>query len=303
VRRVLEHWKMDSDLASVRDRDAIQKLPVGERRAWEALWKEVDALLGSVASPGPAALKSSGATSVRQGEAPADARPSSPPSESPAPAIAKPVDAEALDHIHRRAHELAQSSPAEAEALFRQALEGFREIQGPDGALTLDLTLDLATLLYQSGRGADAEPLFCAALWHYRQRFGPVDPRTAAILSPLGLSLIQQGKWSEAEPVLRLCLAIREKIQPDDWATFNTRSLLGGSLLGQKRYADAEPLIVAGYEGMKAREARIPPPGRPRFAEGADRVVRLYEEWGKKEKAAEWRARVGKPSSAAGSRP
>jgi hypothetical protein len=55
--------------------------------------------------------------------------------------------------------------------------------------LTLDLTLDLANLLYQSGRGADAEPLFRAALGPFRQRFGPADPRTAGVLAHLGLSL------------------------------------------------------------------------------------------------------------------
>ena len=111
-----------------------------------------------------------------------------------------------------------------------------------------------------------------------------------------GLSLVRQGKWAEAEAVLRECLAIREKVQPDEWTTFNTRSLLGGSLLGQKKYAEAEPLIVSGYEGMKARAARIPPPGRPRFTEAAERVVRLYEEWGQKDKAAEWRTKLKKPT-------
>ena len=162
--------------------------------------------------------------------------------------------------------------------------------------MTLDLTLDLANLLDQTGRGAEAEPLFRAALEPVRKRFGADDPRTAGIMAPLGLSLIQQGKWAEAEPVLRECLAIREKIQPDEWTTFNTRSLLGGSLLGQKKYAEAEPLIVSGYEGMKAREAKIPPPGKPRFTDAAERVVKLYEAWGKKDKAAEWRAKLAKPS-------
>ena len=47
---------------------------------------------------------------------------------------------------------------------------------------------------------------------------------------------------------------------------------------------------------MKAREAKIPPPGMPRFTEAAERVVRLYEEWGKKDKAAEWRTRLAKPT-------
>ena len=73
---------------------------------------------------------------------------------------------------------------------------------------------------------------------------------------------------------MRECLLIREKTEPDAWTTFHTKSLLGGSLLGQKNLPPdaAEPLLLAGYEGMKAREAKIPPkqapsnrrPGTPR---------------------------------------
>jgi eukaryotic-like serine/threonine-protein kinase len=114
-------------------------------------------------------------------------------------------------------------------------------------------------------------------------------------MAVFGQSLIQRGQWSAAESVLRECLTIREKSQPDEWSTFNTRSTLGGSLLSQKKYAEAEALIVEGYEGMKAREARIPPPGKPRLTDAAERVVKLYEAWGKPEKAAEWRARLSKP--------
>ena len=45
VAPTLRHWKEDSDLTGVRDGDAIATLPADERRAWEALWKDVDALL------------------------------------------------------------------------------------------------------------------------------------------------------------------------------------------------------------------------------------------------------------------
>jgi hypothetical protein len=270
------------------------------RRAWEDFWKDVDALLKGAAPPKPAGSEPSGTAAVRPGEAPAGSKPSAPlqgppPPATPGPDVG-PDTLEALAGLHKRAHELAPSKPAEAEALFRRALEGYRKAQGSDGELTLDLTLDLADVLDQTGRGVEAGPLFRAGLEGVRKRFGAADPRTAGILAVRGLSLVQQGKWAEAKAILRECLAIREKVQPDEWTTFNTRSLLGGSLLGQKRYAEAEPLIVAGYDGMKAREARIPPPGMPRFAEGAERVIRLYEEWGKKDKAAEWRTRLAKPT-------
>ena len=108
-------------------------------------------------------------------------------------------------------------------------------------------------------------------------------------MAQLGLDLVQQRKWAEAEPLLRGSLAIREPIQPDDWTTFNTRSMLGGSLLGQDRYAEAEPLILSGYEGLKARETKIPAQHKLRLTEAIERVIALYKAWGKKDKADEWR--------------
>ena len=55
------------------------------------------------------------------------------------------------------------------------------------------------------------------------------------MLGQLGLSLLQMKKWTEAEPLLRECLAIREKSQPDDWSTFYTKSMLGGALAGPEK--------------------------------------------------------------------
>jgi hypothetical protein len=98
-------------------------------------------------------------------------------------------------------------------------------------------------------------------------------------MASLCLAMLRQEKWAEAEPILRECLAIREKVMPDEWPRFNTMSQLGVSLLGQKKYAEAEPLIVSGYEGLKARESKIPPPGKPRLPEAALAVVKLYEAW------------------------
>ncbi len=187
--------------------------------------------------------------------------------------------------------------------MFRQALEGYRKLQGLDGALTVDLTMDLAQLLSQAGRFVEAEPLLCAGIEGARKRFGAGDARTAGFMAVLGLSHIQHSKWTEAEPVLRECLAIREKLQPEEWNTFNTRSQLGGSLLGQKKFAEAEPLIISGYEGLKAREAKIPPPGKSRLTEASERMLKLYEAWDKPEKVTEWKAKLAKPSDEAGKQP
>jgi hypothetical protein len=43
--KALQHWRRDPDLAGIRDPEALAKLPEAERREWQALWGEVDALL------------------------------------------------------------------------------------------------------------------------------------------------------------------------------------------------------------------------------------------------------------------
>jgi tetratricopeptide (TPR) repeat protein len=119
-------------------------------------------------------------------------------------------------------------------------------------------------------------------------------PQLAGQLANLGLALLQLQAFAEAEPILRECLAIREKQQPDDWRTCNTQSLLGGALLGQKRYAEAEPLLRKGYEGLKARAKAIPWQGAIRIPEALDRLIELYTATDRLDEAKRWRAERAK---------
>jgi tetratricopeptide (TPR) repeat protein len=124
---------------------------------------------------------------------------------------------------------------------------------------------------------------------------GPELPR---LLATIGWGLLEQKKWAEAEPLLRECLTIRTKTQPDAWNTFHTQSLLGGALLGQKKYQGAEPLLLKGYEGMKLREKMIPPFGKKVLPETIDRLIELYIATNRPEEAKKWQAERAKYPSA-----
>jgi tetratricopeptide (TPR) repeat protein len=89
--------------------------------------------------------------------------------------------------------------------------------------------------------------------------------------------------------LLRDCLTTRERTMPDSWLTFRCKARLGGALLGQKNYADAEPLLLAGYEGLKKQEAKLPPEGKVGLTEAVERLVKFYEATDKKDAAAKWR--------------
>jgi hypothetical protein len=48
IQQRLVHWKGDSDLVSVRDAQALDRLPENERAAWQSLWRDVHELLTRV---------------------------------------------------------------------------------------------------------------------------------------------------------------------------------------------------------------------------------------------------------------
>jgi eukaryotic-like serine/threonine-protein kinase len=178
--------------------------------------------------------------------------------------------------------------------LFEVTLEERRAKLGLDHPDTLTSMNDLATAYAASGQPAKAVPLFKESLQKHKAKLGVEHPQTIGTMASLGLVLLQQKKWSDAEPLLRDCLTIREKAQPDVWSTFNTLSMLGGSLLGQKKFAEAEPLLVKGYEGMKQRVKTIPPPGATRIPEALDRLIELYTALDNPDEAKKWQTERAK---------
>jgi hypothetical protein len=147
---------------------------------------------------------------------------------------------------------------------------------------------------------AKAESLIREGVEYWKQKAGDSSVEYAGALASLGRNLLLQDKAADASPILRECLAIRQKKQPDAWTTFNTQSMLGSALLGQKEYTDAEPLLRQGYEGMEERQDKIPGPFKAqRLSEALQRLVQLYEATGNKDEAARWRKELAEMKSSA----
>ena len=145
----------------------------------------------------------------------------------------------------------------------------------------------LGGLLETQRKLSDAETAYREALAIRRKRFGNDHPDVASSLATLGHLLGAENQPAEAESLLHECLDVRQKKLPDDWLTFNTQSLLGGSLFAQKKYAEAEPLLLAGYQGMKEREDKIARDSKVRVKEALHRLVQLYDETGRADRATE----------------
>jgi serine/threonine protein kinase/tetratricopeptide (TPR) repeat protein len=188
--------------------------------------------------------------------------------------------------------------PFEAIPLFAEALEIRKANFGPDDLGTLQSMSGLAGAYLEADRLDEAIRLSGEALEPSKAKRGPDHPDTLITMAihagALGRKHLQQKEYAEAEPLLRQNLSRHEAWRPNDWSRFHRESLLGESLLGQKKYADAEPLLIKGYEGMKQRAAKIPAPFKQYLTKAGERVVRLYDDWGKPEEAAQWRAELAR---------
>jgi serine/threonine protein kinase len=151
---------------------------------------------------------------------------------------------------------------------------------------------ELQVAYERAGKAPEAIALMKERLATARATFPPESPQLEAALSQAGVTLLRLKAWADAEPILRECLDLRESRQPQTWTTSNTKSLLGSALLGQKKFAEAEPLLIQGYEGQREREAAIPANSKVQFTRARDRVIQLYDEWGKPDQAAEWRKKA-----------
>jgi tetratricopeptide (TPR) repeat protein/tRNA A-37 threonylcarbamoyl transferase component Bud32 len=189
----------------------------------------------------------------------------------------------------------AAGRTSEAIRLHEATLKQRESKLGPDHPDTLISRNNLAWAYLAARRLTDALSLFEDTLKRLQTKLGPDHPDTLLIMNNLAGAYLEARRWAEAERTARACLSLRVKKQPDDWRCDHTKSQLGAALAGQRKYAEAEPLILAGYEGMKARAATIPAPSKSRLTGAAERVVQLYEGWEKPDQAAQWKARLGLP--------
>jgi len=172
------------------------------------------------------------------------------------------------------------------------SLELRRKVLGPEHPNTRR-TLKILTLSYQSAREFDqAIPLLNDEIARTKAQptMTSVDEKElSSCLALRALCLLRVKRWTDAEASARESLALRERSFAEDWNRFSGMSLLGECLHGQEKYPDAEPLLVQGYEGMKTREDKIPAQVKFRLTEGLERLVNLYEAWGKPEEASRWK--------------
>ncbi len=117
----------------------------------------------------------------------------------------------------------------------------------------------------------------------------PDHPDTLAARQALGVNLRDRRRLGAAAYHLRPVLDARERaLGADHPDTQACRLELVIVRLPQRKSAGAEPLLLEAYAGLRRWEADRADLVSPASL-ALERLVQLYEGWGKKDKAIEWR--------------
>jgi tetratricopeptide (TPR) repeat protein/tRNA A-37 threonylcarbamoyl transferase component Bud32 len=177
---------------------------------------------------------------------------------------------------------------AEAESLIDEGTKLFAKSQGEDHPNVAFGLTSLATAHYYEGRydlaEQDARRAFAIAQKlpkgsHYYARASVV----------LGEILNKTGRPTEAEPLLREAVAVLKARVPSQ-STVMAIALggLGECLMTEGRYADGEPLLTESYNILK----KVNVPESPALEEARQRLVALFQAWGKPQQAARYSSQV-----------
>jgi Tfp pilus assembly protein PilF len=100
----------------------------------------------------------------------------------------------------------SQGKLAEAEQMYKRALQGYEEAPGPNHTSTLTTVNNLGILYVDQGKLAEAEQMYKRALQGKEEALGPNHTSTLAMVNNLGMLYADQGKLAEAEQMYKRAL-------------------------------------------------------------------------------------------------
>ncbi|MCP4245503.1 MAG: serine/threonine protein kinase [bacterium] len=198
------------------------------------------------------------------------------------------------DHPHRLAsmnmygHMLTELDRLdEAERLLDGVLEGQLRNLGEDHGDSMATMVSLAQLHYKQGQAAESEAMFRRVYPLQVARFGPDDARTMESRMNLAFSYLDRNALDEAEALFRENFDLaRNGYPPGDMMVAACQSAYGKCLTALKRYEEAEKHLLASHAAFESLVEQYPSAVR----NSADRIVKLYEAWGRPEQADKYRS-------------
>jgi tetratricopeptide (TPR) repeat protein len=181
---------------------------------------------------------------------------------------------------------IEQAEFAEAEENLREAETIYRKLFNRSYMPLGDNLRLQAQAAYSTQQYTEAETQINEALEIYRttsnQKY--INYPTAILVQ--GLIYSRTGRTEEAEKLLRQAVQIRSENLPEThFLRAVANGVLGGFLTEQKRFAEAEPFLLTSYDSLKNSQS----PNSPRIRTALQRLVKLYDDWGRPDAAKEYR--------------
>jgi tetratricopeptide (TPR) repeat protein len=138
----------------------------------------------------------------------------------------------------------------EAAGLLRQAIEGFRDVDGPAHEDTVDAVQTLGELYLDNGRLETAERMF-SVVRHARKIVPGSDDLGLSNLRGLGMTYVEQGRLDEAELAFSQILeSMSTQLGMDHPSTLENKKLLALVYQKKGRLAEAEEIYSQVLESQ-----------------------------------------------------
>ncbi|KIM94424.1 hypothetical protein OIDMADRAFT_60751 [Oidiodendron maius Zn] len=145
-----------------------------------------------------------------------------------------------------------QGKLAEAEEMYKRALQGREKAFGPEHILTLDTVNCLGILYLDQDKLADAEEMLLRALEGNEKTLGTEHWSTLITVHCFGRLYNDQGKLTKAEEMYQRALQGREKVLgPKNISTLTTVNNLGTLYAHQGKLAKAEEMYQRALQGFE----------------------------------------------------
>ena len=189
---------------------------------------------------------------------------------------------------------VAQREFDKARPLIERALVLGHQLPLEKCALAAGNLSRLGRTCLEQGDVAHAD-ILCDLAWKAMQKnpaFYPIGG--PSIVAHLGMVRFAQSNYTEAEPLLREASRLAEQHHLDEGWRLCVVNLLGTSLERQTNFAAAEPLLLQSSQGLQQRSLSLSPylNATHRITESMERLVQLYDAWGKPAQANEWRKKL-----------
>jgi tetratricopeptide (TPR) repeat protein len=185
---------------------------------------------------------------------------------------------------------------AQAAAAYTRAIDDFARVYGEDNPWsTTNIRASRGTALLFAGRYAEAADALTEAEAQYLRKLpanSPTVTRTRVYLAPC---LLATGRRAEATAEAQLAAERADVIwEAGDWDRVYAHAVFGACLTADGKYAEAETHLVTAHQCLAAEDPdlSIPPGFRPVVTDTYRWTAELYEAWGKRERAAKWRAKM-----------